>query len=294
MPLKDFKLPSYTIPFLGGYFIFYGTISMTTYYQQFNVHIFDYADPSEVITYFLKDTYAIVRLVAICIGGIFIADIVLKKVIAQSDANLNSRIVAESEIELLQNSLDKFRDVVSKITAENKSEIVATEKEEIKQLLTDVKKSLRRQRIQVKMFPFKVFAPLIIWVLVVFLIMFLAWYLSGWNAFWNWSFYFQFFFPLTVAWVVLYRSGSPQYYLATYILVALVTSAHYDAIKLANKAKAGGKYGVEMKVGNEVITSDSTNFMIGKTSKYIFYYHSKKGLTTVYPTDKLEYITLPK
>ena len=63
----------------------------------------------------------------------------------------------------------------------------------------------------------------------------------------------------------------------------------YEAIKESKKY-----LGTSFKIENNIIISDSTNYYIGKTKNYIFYYQEENKSTKVYPIKDIKEIEIIK
>jgi len=103
----------------------------------------------------------------------------------------------------------------------------------------------------------------------------------------------RFVTPVLVSFGIGYFVRDFRLFMVIYGLVTLLTSAYFNAISNADKVKNGKNYGMNIDIDGRLIQSDSSNYVIGKTENYLFYYESKLKRTTVYPTEKMNYMTIP-
>ncbi|MEK6780619.1 MAG: hypothetical protein AABY93_02880 [Bacteroidota bacterium] len=68
--IDDIKDNTNLIPFLGAYFILYGSVDLITFYKEFNISIIHFINFSEIIFYFIRDLYIIIAHVVLLFLGI--------------------------------------------------------------------------------------------------------------------------------------------------------------------------------------------------------------------------------
>lgn len=80
----------------------------------------------------------------------------------------------------------------------------------------------------------------------------------------------------------------------TVIIGLLMLSISYTSADIRAKLAWALTYGGELKIqGENVIKSDSVNYIVGKTENYVFFHRSKQHVTVIYPVSKLEYLIIP-
>ena len=70
-----------------------------------------------------------------------------------------------------------------------------------------------------------------------------------------------------------------------------VQSAYGEALEVNNNKKY---YGVEFQLEDQTIISDSTNYFIGKTKNYLFYYKEKEKQSFAYPMNRIKMISFKR
>lgn len=85
-----------------------------------------------------------------------------------------------------------------------------------------------------------------------------------------------------------------QFILLSFVLLSIVSLSfysNYEASSIKNDKKT---IGVTIIFDNDkALISDSTNYYIGKTKDYVFFYHEKEGISDVYPMSRIKKIMLP-
>ena len=264
--MDELKDSSYILPYLVGYFIFYGTVTLSAFYSQFHIQILDYVEPSEVVVYLLRDTRLVafnVIVLAICI--VFANKLVPLRV-RRNEEQFNLITDQKSQIhERTNQGILDHDELLNEIT---------NSLNELEESASTAKKTMRVTKISF---------------LIIGLVLAVAiWYYHGPLR------VVQVLFPLIAATLVYaYVSQKPSTYAFTFLRVSSIVSAYVNGVETAKEVKTGKPYATEFKVNGQLIISDSVNYMIGKTNNYVFYYHSKEQRTSVYPVEKVEFLSLP-
>jgi hypothetical protein len=100
--------------------------------------------------------------------------------------------------------------------------------------------------------------------------------------------------PLALTIVIGYFIKEVIVFISLYASLTLLFSAYMNSLSSATNLKNGKvKNRVEFVVDDQVIKSDSTHFVIGKTEQYIFYHHLQEKVTIAYPMNQVQKIILP-
>lgn len=103
-----------------------------------------------------------------------------------------------------------------------------------------------------------------------------------------------FILALTVPLAFHHLAHLPNVVIAVMTFVCFTLMSFVEAERRAQNVLDGADYGVEFKIGDQLIKSDSAGCYIGKTERYIFFYDRSASTTIVYPVEKVEYISIPK
>jgi hypothetical protein len=101
--------------------------------------------------------------------------------------------------------------------------------------------------------------------------------------------------PLALTIVISYFIKEIIVFISLYAALTLLFSAYMNALSTATNLKNGKvRNYIEFIVDDQLIASDSTHFVIGKTEQYIFYHDLQKKITTAFPMNQVERIILPE
>lgn len=272
-PIEDIKNNANLIPFLGAYFILYGSVDLITFYKEFNIDIIHFINFSEIIFYFIRDLYIIITHVVV----LFMVIIGFNYFKLKAVGNIDVRIPHWKE------NLKEIKGILDTIDRDNPKREDEQKIDEAKNLSDktseEVSKAIRRKsRINILL----LFGGFLIVVQNFWLIYEYGW-LSG----------LRFFMPVLISFGVGYFVKDVRLFMVIYGLVTLLTSAYFNSISNAEKIKSGKNYGLNIDIDGHLIQSDSSSYVIGKTDNYIFYHQSKLKKTTVYPTNKMSYMIIP-
>jgi hypothetical protein len=271
--IDDLKESSSFAPYVGAYFILYGAVDLITFYGEFNISIIHFITFSEIISYFIKDiTVILTHLLLLVLGVVLIKYFLINsfdKTLSDQD---QMSIETDEAIELL-----KGVNTESPSPEEEERMLKAkTIFDKSKALKLTVKRKLMLGKI-------------ILWLILLFigtLLIFSA-ILYGWMGF------FRIASPFALIVIINTYIKQAKTVYVVYGFCTLLTSAYFNAVMNAEKIKSGSNYGLDFQIGNDVFKSDSTNFVIGKTENFMFYYRSKERNTIVYPASKIELIKIP-
>lgn len=271
--IEDIKDNTNLIPFLGAYFILYGSVDLITFYREFNISIIHFINFSEIIFYFIRDLYIIIAHVIL----LFIAVIGFTYFKQKAVGNL------ETQIPQWREDGKKIRDILATIDKDNLKQEDERKIKEAENLTNRISEEVssaekRTKRIRILL--------LLAGLLIVGQLLWLT-YEFGWQS------GLRFIAPVFISFGIGFFVRDFRIFMVIYGLVSLLTSAYFNAISNANKVKNGSNYGIDVEIDGKLIQSDSSNFVIGKTEKYLFFYESKLKRTTAYPADKMNYMTIP-
>ena len=271
--IDDIKENANLIPFLGAYFILYGSIDLMTFYREFNISIIHFINFSEIVFYFIRDLYIVIAHVILLLLGIVGFSYFKTKVIGSLDTRISEWNESQIKVKDILDTIDK-----DNINLEDRKRLEEADK--ITKNIADGIREGKRRTKRVKT------VLLIAGLLVVSQLVWLI-YEFGWmNG-------LRFVIPIISSFGIGYFIKDFRLFMVVYSLVSLLTSAYFNAKSNADKVRNGANYGMNVDMDGRLIISDSSNFVIGKTENYLFYYESKLKRTTVYPIDKMDYITVP-
>jgi len=261
------------IPFLGAYFILYGSVDLITFYGEFNISIIHFINFSEIIFYFIRDLYIIIANVILLLLGI----------IGLNYFKLKAVDNLEIQIPQWEENQKKVQDIIDTFDKDN---IKQGDKQRIEEAIK-LTNSLREEVNETKKRRKRLKKILLIGGLLC--VGWLIWltYEFGWLS------GLRFIIPAIISFGFGYFIKDFRLFMVIYGLVSLLTSAYFNAKSNADKVRNGANYGMNVEIDGRLIESDSSNFVIGKTENYLFYYESKLKRTKVYPSDKMNSITIP-
>jgi hypothetical protein len=293
---NDIREYTNLIPFLGAYFILYGSVDILIYYGEFNINIINFISFGEIITYFIANTFLVIYNLLVILLGFIGLNFIQKKLKLETITQRSENIEKEEEASTFAQETNRVEEEASTFAQETNrvKEILSIAKENIRSydihklndLLNEQENILNKLSIDLghrKKQTKKMLIPIFILGVFLLSISILAFYLFG----------LLFIIGMTIClFVGLYVHDAKTYFFICG-LVTLLTSAGFNAYSNANKVKNGKNFGMDIEIGDQLIKSDSTNFVIGKTENYIFYYETKKNMTIVYPVNKLNYMIIP-
>lgn len=271
--IDDIKDNANLIPFLGAYFIMYGSVDLITFYREFNISIIHFINFSEIIFYFIRDLYIIIAHVILLLIGIVAFNYFKPKAIG----NL------ETQIPQWEESQKKVKEILDTFDEDNIKQEDKKRLEEAKNLTDSISEGVNEGRNRLK----RVKNILLLGGLLIVGQLIWLTYEFGWLS------GLRFIIPVIISFGIGYFIKDFRLFMVVYGLVSLLTSAYFNAKSNADRVRNGANYGMNVDMDGRLIQSDSSNFVIGKTENYLFFYESKLKRTTVYPTDKMNYITIP-
>jgi hypothetical protein len=272
--LDDLKESSSVAPYLGAYFILYGAVDLITFYGEFNISIIPFITFSEIISYFIKDIVVILAHILMLICGVLL----IKYFFLNSlERNLSTSDLLNKEAELAINTL---KDVDTEApTSEDEEKIAGARKIIDRSEAFDV--VLRRYRVFAKIF-------IALFALITVGLAILSARAYGWVG------AIRIISPIVLIFAISAYVKQTRMVFIIYGFCTLLTSAYFNAIMNAQKIKAGGNYGLDFQIGNDVFKSDSANFVIGKTENFVFYYKSKEQRTIIFPAADMKRMEIPE
>ena len=278
--LSSLKDSSVLIPFIGGYMILYGAINIITYYSQFSINIISYISFSEITIYFIKDIYVV--LINLIILGILIFITV----------KFNNTISMESKANVeLDNKMDKAESIANEISELNIISDKINKIKEFESLISNIKSSKKQEIKKLNRWMIFFYIILVLSISSLLFILYRSYSIGSWGSF------IPTFLGILVALLLSYLLTKfipdTKISIAIYFIVSLLLSSFLSAILYSHEVIKGKNIGYNFTVENIEIKSDSTNFFIGKTDKFIFYYLSKEKKTIIYPSEKIQSITIP-
>jgi hypothetical protein len=283
----DWKDIAVYVPYIGGFCIVYGSLNCVTYYSQFNVAITQYIDFSEIITYFIKDILSIiVQLLLVMVTAVSYNAIKNSKLAAAVTFEIPLKTITDmTEHDTRRASeLDQLMETVRGTkSSKKKRELLRHAEKMYSKLNRNV--ALTRKKLD----RLKGQADMLRWVPRVIVVGMLVgiFYVLGWPHGLSLA------IPLIIAFLLTFTSLHFYAFLTAYTASILICSAFFDALRDAERVKTGSNYGSAFRFEGQLIKSDSTKYMVGKTKDYVFYYDSKTHQTAIYQAQKVDFITVP-
>jgi len=256
--MSDTKNISFSVllPYLGSFIIFLGVTRLLFYYDSFGVRITNYLDFSEIITSFLD---------------IIVIAVVLFVILT------------------IQNLLMWPKKEYDK-------------KSILRQRLVDQKSFLRRLKLYFSYF------DIIIFQLIGFLIVTFVWSFFNKDIDHKTYIYLIVFYLAYFIFCIIknevdiklrqfnsYHTDKKIFRLLFYSLFFFGLTLIYTYSQVEAVKEKKSTYGTTIILeDNRVFFSDSSNYFIGKTQGYLFYYHEKTKTTDIIPVSKLKQLTTSK
>lgn len=261
------------VPLVTGYAILYGTLSANTYYIQFGVSIINYIDFSEIITFFIKDIYVV-------LAQLFFLFVYLKayKTFVKISVNFFKKDQEDRKllVQVIKREIVEYGDKITTMEADH------VDHEKIERSMDEA------ERISNKI------ARRAIWKVVSLIVIALA---GLFGSLYATGFDIQYFGYLAGLGIICFVSftitSNVKESMALVSLLLLLMSGVIVSIDAASRVKKGGNYGVNFSLDGVEVKSDSVNYAIGKTNKYIFYYKSREKKTIAYPLERTGFIEVP-
>jgi len=287
LSLNSIKESIVFIPLISGYFLLYGAISLITYYREFNIDIIDFIEFSELIVYFIKDIFTILlNLVTGLIGFLIGINLFLKPSFTDLVKKSSDSIqVSKTSDELID---EGFSELLNKL--KNKESYTSEDLSKIEDINAHI--SLMKSRKEDQSAPDRrkyIIVFLIILIIVGFGISFLI-YSSSWNNLYQTIIVYA----LTILLAYFIGTKSYTYFLIAQSFCAILIYGYFGTLEEAQNVKYRGKNnGIALGINDSIpFESDSTNYYIGKTNKYVFLF--KNNAVLILPNDQIKWFKFPK
>lgn len=117
-------------------------------------------------------------------------------------------------------------------------------------------------------------------------------YMGAWFFFVFWLLPFPVYFVLEQ--IYGHNWNTFKIFVVVNCLTFFLAFDHMNAARRAESILDGEDFGIEIKVDDKVLRSDSTGCFIGKTERFVFYYDRLNSRTVVYPAERVQYIIIPR
>jgi len=243
---------SLLFPLFTGFLIFLGILKLTIYYSAFNISINDYLEFSEIITAFLDD---------LIIYGIFFTLGLIINFFAGID---KQEIKKTNQFHTKFIEEDIFFVRVWSFLKMNIPYLVMINGIAIVFLFTVIFQNLSFTKLWLCLISFY----------IILILQFIV-------------------LEIRRTYIIIYGKADHVLFFNIILFVSIFTTliifySYYDIIMVKTDKKY---FGTELLLEDTRIISDSTNYYIGKTNNYLFYYKENEKKTIVYPMSRIKKIT---